>query len=97
MKKVENVRSTVQPKDMEFDDAHVYLNKDIHLVPDEERQGEAEMLEEGQTLTPMYEYNVEEYEKDEFLEALQTGHVELSSRTTDIEDAILEMSEVVYA
>lgn len=82
---------------MEFDNSHVYLNTDIKEVPESERQSEKDQLEEGQSLTPMYEYTVKTYEKDEFLQALQNGQVSLDTRATSIEDALLEMSEMVYA
>ena len=97
MTKVENVRSTVKPQSMEFDNSHVYLNTNIKEVPESERQSEKDQLEEGQPLTPMYEYTVETYGKDEFLQALQSGQVTLDTRATNIEDALLEMSEMVYA
>ena len=97
MTKVENVRSTVKPQSMEFDNSHVYLNTNIKEVPESERQSEKDQLEEGQSLTPMYEYTVETCEKDEFLQALQNGQVSLDTRATSIEDALLEMSEMVYA
>lgn len=82
---------------MEFDNSHVYLNTNIKEVPESERQSEKDQLEEGQSLTPMYEYTVEIYGKDEFLQALQSGQVTLDTRATNIEDALLEMSEMVYA
>lgn len=82
---------------MEFDNSHVYLNTNIKEVPESERQSEKDQLEEGQPLTPMYEYTVETYGKDEFLQALQSGQVTLDTRATNIEDALLEMSEMVYA
>lgn len=82
---------------MEFDNSHVYLNTNIKEVPESERQSEKDQLEKGQSLTPMYEYTVETYEKDEFLQALQNGQVSLDTRATSIEDALLEMSEMVYA
>ena len=82
---------------MEFDNSHVYLNTNIKEVPESERQSEKDQLEEGQPLTPMYEYTVETYGKDEFLQALQNGQVSLDTRATSIEDALLEMSEMVYA
>lgn len=97
MKVTNNVKSTVQPNQLEFDELHVYVNKGIHQIPESERESEIAQLEKGQTLTPMYEYSVEEYDKDEFLGALQTGQVSLDVRATSIEDMILEISEAVYA
>ena len=97
MKVTENVQSTVKPKEVEFDKNHVYVNSNVHEVPEEDRLAEKEQLEDGQTLVPMYSYKVTEYEKDEFLLALSTGQVTLNDRATAIEDMILEMSEVVYA
>lgn len=97
MKVTENVQSTVKPKEVEFDQNHVYVNSNVHEVPEEDRLAEKEQLEDGQTLVPMYSYTVTEYEKDEFLTALSLGQVNLNDRATAIEDMILEMSEVVYA
>ena len=45
----------------------------------------------------MYTYTVRKYEKDEFIMALSDGQVLLNDRTTMIEDALLEISEVIYA
>ena len=97
MKVVKNVQSTVKPHEVEFDEKHVYGNSDIVEVPAEDRVAETEQLEEGQELTPLYSYTVTEYEKDEFLSALSSGQLTLNDRATALEDAILEMSEVVYA
>ena len=66
-------------------------------VPEEDRLAETEQLAEGQELVPLYTYTVTEYEKDEFLSALSSGQVTLNDRATALEDALLEMSEVVYA
>lgn len=97
MKTTENVQSNVFPSNIEYDEQHVYLNTNIVEVPEEERTSEIEQLEEGQTLSPMYRYTVTEYEKDEFLSALQAGQVTLDTRATTIEDMILEMSGTIYA
>ena len=97
MKVVKNVQSTVKPHEVEFDEKHVYVNYDIVEVPEENREAETAQLEEGQELTPLYSYTVTEYEKDEFLSALSSGQLTLNNRATALEDAILEMSEVVYA
>lgn len=97
MKVTENVQSTVKPKEVEFDQNHVYVNSNVREVPEENRLAEKEQLEDGQTLVPMYSYTVTEYEKDEFLTALSLGQVNLNDRASAIEDMILEMSEVVYA
>lgn len=98
MKVMENVQSTVKPlKEVEFDQNHVYLYANVVEVPEEDRLAETEQLAEGQELVPLYTYTVTEYEKDEFLSALSSGQVTLNDRATALEDALLEMSEVVYA
>lgn len=97
MKTMENVQSTVKPKEVEYDGNHVYVNTNIKEVPESERVAEKEQLEDGQELVPLYSYTVQEYEKDEFLTALSAGQVTLNERTTAMEDMILEMSEVVYS
>lgn len=55
------------------------------------------MREEGEEVPALYEYTVEEYEKDEFLAALSSGQIDLKDRQSMLEEAILEMSETVYA
>lgn len=55
------------------------------------------MREEGVEVPALYEYTVEEYEKDEFLAALSSGQIDLHDRQNMLEEAILEMSETVYA
>lgn len=104
MKVTEKVYSTVKPKSVEFDSNHVYVHENIVEVPDSERAAELEQLEEGQELSPLYQYKTTEYDKDEFLQALSTGQVnlngsmaDLEQRATDIEDMILELSGAVYA
>lgn len=93
----EKVLSTVQPKAVEFDKDHVYVNENIVEVSEEERTSEIEQLDEGQELVPMYQYKCTEYEKDEFLQALSVGQISLSSDITDLQEMILELSGVVYA
>lgn len=104
MKITEKVYSTVEPKPVEFDSNHVYVHENVVEVPEEERTSELEQLEEGQELSPLYQYKTTEYDKDEFLQALSTGQVnlngsmaDLEQRATDIEDMILELSGAVYA
>ena len=82
---------------MEFDEKHVYVHENIVEVPEEERTSEIEQLEDGQELTPLYQYKTTEYEKDEFLQMLSAGQITLSSDITDLQDMILELSGVVYA
>ena len=84
-----NIRSTVKKPEMYYDDHHVYLVK--NQVEGKENEGlENEFIG--------YEVGEEtEYDKDEFLSALVSGQVSLNDRTTIVEDAILEMSEVIYA
>lgn len=96
MKIKPKVFSTVKPKEVEFDDFHVYLHTNIQVVPEEERINEKAQLKEGQTLKPLYSYKVKEYEKDEFLLALSTGQLTLDNRATALEDMMLEISQKVF-
>ena len=89
MKVCKNVRSTIEKPNMYFDDAHVY-------VVEGQKKVEENVGEDNEFIG--YEVETEyEYEKDEFLQALYSGQIELGTRTTAMEDMILEMSEVVYA
>lgn len=89
MKACKNVRSTIEKPNMYFDDAHVY-------VVEGQKKVEENVGEDNEFIG--YEVETEyEYEKDEFLQALSSGQIELGTRTTAMEDMILEMSEVVYA
>lgn len=84
-----NVRSTVKKQEMYYDDYHVYLVKNqVEVKENEGLENEFIGYEVGEET---------EYDKDEFLSALASGHVSLNDRTTIVEDAILEMSEVIYA
>lgn len=97
MKKLEKVQSTVKPENaVGFDQNHVYVYSEVREIPDEERT-DLDMREEGAEVPTLYEYTVEEYEKDEFLAALSSGQVDLHDRQSMLEEAILEMSETVYA
>ena len=63
MKTIKGVQSTVKPSALEFDDFHVYVNSNIHEV-EEENLPERE---EGVSPT-IYEFDVEEYTKDEYIQ-----------------------------
>lgn len=88
MKVIENVQSTVKPKEVEFDQFHVYVNTNIKEVPDEERP--------YGVFSTLYSYKVTEYEKDEFLSALSLGQVTINNKTSALEEMVLDMSTVVY-
>lgn len=89
--------STVKPKPVEFDTNHVYVHDNVVEVPEEERTAEIEQLQEGQELSPLFQYTTTEYDKDEFLSALSTGQLSLGNSISDLEEMILELSGVVYA
>lgn len=96
MKQIEKVQSTVRPSGrIGFDQNHVYVYSNVKEVPEEERT-DLDNREETEVPT-LYEYSVEEYEKDEFLSALSTGQLDITDRQNILEEAILEMSEAVYA
>ena len=84
-----NIRSTVKKPEMYYDDHHVYQVKNqVEVKENEGLENEFIGYEVGEET---------EYDKDEFLSALVSGQVSLNDRTTIVEDAILEMSEVIYA
>lgn len=83
MKVINNVQSTIRPKEVEYNDKYVYVNSNIHEITVSSMK--------------MYEYTVTKYEKDEFIIALSNGQLILGERATMIENALLEMSEVIYA
>lgn len=64
MKTIKGVQSTVKPNALEFDDFHVYVNSNIHEV-EEENLPEYEGDGESPTI---YEFDVEEYTKDEYIQ-----------------------------
>ena len=74
----------------------MYVYSNVRVVPDEERT-DLDIREEGEEVPALYEYTVEEYEKDEFLAALSSGQIDLKDRQNILEEAILEMSVTVYA
>ena len=77
-----NVCSTIKPKEVEYNDKYVYVNSDVR-----ESNGSA---------GNMYTYTVTKYEKDEFIMALSNGQISLGERALAIEDALLEISEIIY-
>ena len=97
MQVFEKVFSTVKPEKVTFDEKHVYVNEDISEVPEDEREAEKEMLPGGAELPTLYQYKVTQYDKDEYIESTSQKQKALDQRATDIEDMILEISEVVYA
>lgn len=78
-----NVNSTRRPKEVEYNDNYVYVNSDIREVEE--------------LVTTMYYYTVTKYEKDEFIVALSDGQLILGERASMIENALLEISEIIYA
>lgn len=53
-----NVRSTVKPEPIQFDEKSVWVNKNIKVVEEEEFSG--------------WEYNMVQYTKDEYIRMLDT-------------------------
>lgn len=84
MKKIEKVITyNKRPRDFEFDGKRVYLNKNIK--------------EDTQNDVTLYMYEVEIYEKDEFLNYLQGEQVSLEDKTKNVEDMLMELSSQVYS
>ena len=77
MKTIKGVQSTVKPNALEFDDFHVYVNSNIHEV-EEENLPERE---EGESPT-IYEFDVEEYTKDEYIQVQDTQLKQTNSLVT---------------
>lgn len=83
-----NVRSTVKKPNMYHDEYHVYVVEG--QKPIEENVGEE---------NEFIGYEVEKetmYDKDEFIELLSTGQISLDTRTSALEDMILDMSMEIY-
>lgn len=82
MKVIKNVQSTVQPHEIEIDENHVYVNTNIHVVPEEELP--IDETSEGDKPT-IYGYDVAEYGKDEYI--MVQG--EQNKQNTEILNAML--------
>lgn len=82
MKVIKNVQSTVLPLEVEIDEKHVYVNTNIHTVAEEDLPDHEERGEEAPTI---YEYDVAEYDKDEYI--LVQG--EQNKQNTELLNAML--------
>ena len=82
---IKNVtHSTITPEPIEIDAYSVYVNKNIKetVSPDNMTS------EEGSSSTVIYEYDQYIYDKDEYIR-------NMSEAQSDIEDAVMELAELV--
>lgn len=84
-----NVRSTVQKDAVYTDELHVYVVDGQHEITITDDDGNEHIEYEVDTET--------EYDKDEYIMLISQANNDLQDRTTQVEDAIVELSEIVYA
>lgn len=85
MKYYEKVRSTVEPKELEVLATKVFVAADVQKVSVEI---------EGETVKE-YEYNLTEYDKNEYIEIISKKNKELEEEVTDTEIALCEVYELM--
>jgi len=83
MKDYGKVRSTVQPQPMVVDEVNVWINSNI--VPVEEVVGEEAF--NG------FEYDMIQYEKDEYIKIIAEKNQSLEAQVTDTQLALVELYE----
>lgn len=98
MKQIETIIFEKPDKPFDIKDNKVFMYENVKKLPENEAPVEDNgEISSGDIVSGGYSCTLKEYEKDEFLGLLSSGQIELGNRTADIEDMILEMSEMVYA
>lgn len=87
MKDLGIVQSTVKPSEVDIKDTKVFIASDIKEVKEEGTDGQPGF--EG------YSYNLKEYDKDEYIKALQDKNTELETETTQVQVALTEVYEMI--
>ena len=87
MKDLGIVQSTVKPSEVDIKDTKVFIASDIKEVKEEGTDGQPGF--EG------YSYNLKEYDKDEYIKSLQDKNAELEDETTQVQDALTEVYEMI--
>lgn len=87
MKQYQKVRSTMQPEPIVIDDYSVWVAENITPVT-EEATGDGTGGFEG------YEYDLTQYEKDEYIQRLDTKNQLLESQITDAYLALCNVYEL---
>ncbi len=79
------VRSTVEPKSLEVNEKKVFAATDIHPVT---------VNIEGQEAVE-YEFNLLEYDKDEYIKLISDKNSELEENLTDTQMALCDVYELM--
>lgn len=81
MVEYKKTRSTKEPKKIIMDKYHVYINKNIVSVNEEEFVG--------------YEYDMKVYDKDEYIELLNSENQDIKKVLIEVQVALIESYEKV--
>lgn len=87
MKDLGIVQSTEKPSDIDIRETKVFVASDIKEVKEEGT--------DGQPGFDGYSYNLKEYDKDEYIKALQDKNTELETETTQVQVALTEVYEMI--
>lgn len=77
----ENVRSTIKPNEIEILETKVFVAENIREVSEEDFEG--------------FEFNLKEYEKDEYINTLAEKNKDLEVQIIENEEALIELYEMV--
>ena len=76
-------RSAVKPSEREFTEAKVFVYTDIKEIVEKSENGDINL----------FEFNMVEYDKDEFIELLSNKNKSLDSEITEIQLALCDVYE----
>lgn len=85
MKEYGLTKSTAKPPEVEVLETKVFVASDIQEIE--------EVVEEEKVIS--YEFNLTEYEKDEYIELMQAQSNELKESLTDTQMALVEVYELI--
>ena len=88
MKQYQKVRSTMQPEPIVIDDYSVWVAENITPVT-EEATGDGTGGFEG------YEYDLTQYEKDEYIQMISEKNASLATEMTSTQEALCEVYELL--
>lgn len=80
-------RSTVQPQDVEIAETKVFVASDIKEVTVKDEMEEQEHIE--------YEFNLVEYDKDEYIKMISDKNNALEAEVTNSQIALCEVYELL--
>jgi hypothetical protein len=87
MKDFGKTRSTVMPEEMSIDEFSVWIASDIQAVTEPS-------IDEQEGFTG-FEYNLVQYDKDEYIKMLDEKNESLESQITDTQLALCEVYEML--